>query len=110
MLRVKLDQDGNGAVTVRLEGRLVGPYAEDTRATLSGFSTLQSIAVDLSEVTFVDAIGEQLLLWLERLGAKVIAVNLYTRGICERLHLKLEEQRPSRTRKDAQAHHDIATD
>ncbi len=106
MLRVELDHSGNGAVTVRLQGRLVGLYAEDARATLSRFPTLKSIAVDLSEVTFVDPIGEQVLLWLERLGAKVIAVNLYTRGVCERLQLQIEEQRSgstSRSGKNSQA-------
>lgn len=90
MLRVELDQGGSGALTVRLQGRLVGLYAEDTRATLSRLPLRGSVTVDLSEVTFVDATGEQLLLWLERLGAKVMAVNLYTQGVCERLHLQIE--------------------
>ena len=68
MLRVEFDQREDGALGVRLQGRLVGAYAEDARATLSRFPMPKSIAVDLSEVSFVDAFGEQVLLWLARLG------------------------------------------
>ena len=44
-------------------------------------------------MTFVDAFGEKVLLWLGRLGAKFVAVNVYTRSICERLRLQVSEQR-----------------
>ena len=93
MLRVQFDDDGNGTLTVRLEGRLVGLYAEDARVTLARYHVPASILVDLSEVTFVDAFGEKVLLWLGRLGAKVVGVNVYTRSLCERLHLEVSEQR-----------------
>ena len=103
MLRVEFDHDGNATLTVRLQGRLVGLYAEDARVTLSRVPVPTSIAVDLSEVTFVDPFGEQVLLWLGRLGAKFIAVNVYTRSICERLQLQISEQRAdSRPGTDAQ--------
>ena len=91
MLRVELDKNDAGAVRVRLEGRLVGGYAEDARLTLSRHSSPSSMLVDLAEVTFVDPLGEQVLLWLGRLGAKFVAVNVYTRAICERLQLQLSE-------------------
>ena len=93
MLRVELKPDGNGTLIVRLEGRLVGPYAEDARVTLARYEVPPSIAVDLSEVTFVDPFGEKILLWLGRLGAKFVAVNVYTRSICERLQLQVSDQR-----------------
>ena len=93
MLRVKFDSDGNGTLIVQLQGRLVGPYAEDARITLARVPVPNSIAVDLSEVTFVDPLGEQVLLWLGRLGAKFVAVNVYSRSICERLQLQVSEQR-----------------
>ncbi|MBZ5647708.1 MAG: hypothetical protein LAN37_10845 [Acidobacteriia bacterium] len=93
MLRVEFDHDGNGSLTVRLQGRLVGPYAEDARVTLARYQAPASIMVDLAEVTFVDPFGERVLLWLGRVGAKFVAVNMYTRSICERLHLEVSEQR-----------------
>jgi anti-anti-sigma regulatory factor len=93
MLRVEFDDDNNGMLTVRLQGRLVGPYAEDARVTLARYQIPESILVDLSEMTFVDAFGERVLLWLGRLGAKFVAMNVYTRSICERLDLEVFEQR-----------------
>lgn len=98
MLRIEFDHSETRAVTVRLQGRLVGAYAEDARATMLRCPVPHSIAVDLSEVTFVDALGEQVLLWLGRLGAKVVAVNVYTRSLCERLQLEVSEEQPGSTR------------
>src|SRR6476660_4272478 len=91
MLRVEFNSNDAGALRVRLEGRLVGSYAEDARLTLSRHPSPSSMLVDLAEVTFVDPLGEQVLLWLGRLGAKFVAVNVYTGAICERLQLQLSE-------------------
>jgi hypothetical protein len=46
--------------------------------------------VDLSEVTYVDSVGEQLLIWLCGLRAKFMAETCYARDVCERLHLTLK--------------------
>ena len=92
MLRVEFDDDGNGTVMVRLQGRLVGLYAEDAMGTLAQHKAPATVLVDLSEVTFVDPLGEQVLLWLGRLGAKFVAVNMYTREVCTRLQLQVAEQ------------------
>ena len=94
MLRVEFDHDGNGTMSVRLQGRLVGAYAENARVSLARLQVPRTIAVDLSEVTYVDPFGEQVLLWLGRLGAKFVGVNVYTRSVCERLQLEISEQRP----------------
>ena len=91
MLRIELTNSGADAVRVRLEGRLVGGYAEDARLTLSRHPSPSLMLVDLAEVTFVDPLGEQVLLWLGRVGARFVAVNVYTRGICERLQLRISE-------------------
>ena len=94
MLRVEFDHGKNGTATVRLQGRLVGAYADDARTTMARCPVPRSIAVDLSEVTYVDLLGEQVLLWLGRLGARFVGVNVYTRSICERLQLQISEQPP----------------
>jgi hypothetical protein len=93
MLRVEFNHDGDGTLTVRLQGRLVGPYAEDARIALERYPARPSILVDLSEVTFVDPFGEQILVWLGRLGASFIAGNLYAFDVCERLQLRLSTKR-----------------
>jgi len=93
MLRVEFNHDENGTLTVRLQGRLVGPYAEDARIALERYMAPQSILVDLSEVTFVDSLGEQVLVWLGRLGASFVAGNLYALDVCERLQLRFSTRR-----------------
>jgi hypothetical protein len=45
--------------------------------------------VDLSEVTFADAAGEEALQWLRSVGAKFVAESSYALHLCERLHLPL---------------------
>ena len=93
MLRVEFNHDENGTLIVRLQGRLVGPYAEDARIALERNLTRPSILVDLSEVTFVDSFGEQILVWLGRLGASFVAGNLYAFDVCERLQLRFSANR-----------------
>jgi len=91
MLRVEFSDDGNGVLTVQLFGRMVGPYAEDAREALAQRQLPASLVVDLSEVTFVDLFGEQILLWLGRLGARFVANSVYTRSICDCLQLRMAE-------------------
>jgi len=45
--------------------------------------------VDLTDVTFVDSVGENVLSLFGRVGAEFIADNAYPRGLCERLNLPL---------------------
>ena len=94
MLRVEFNDDGDGALRVRLFGRMVGPYAEDARKALANRQLPASIVVDLSEVTFVDLFGEQVLLWLGRLGAKFVANHVYMRSVCENLQLHISKKPP----------------
>lgn len=91
MLRVEFNHDGDGASVVRLI--VVGPYAEDARIALTPFRLLPSIAVDLSELIFIDSLGEQVLLWLGRLGGTFVADDVYTRWLCKRLQLRITEKR-----------------
>jgi hypothetical protein len=92
MLRVEFNDDGNGGLIVRLFGRMVGPYAEDARNALACRRLPPSIVIDLSEMTFADLLGEQMLLWLSRLGAGFVADNAYARSVCERLQLRISDK------------------
>ena len=88
MLRVELQDVGN-TVTLRLEGRFVGPFAKDTRDLVMRCKIPMRLVVNLSEVTFVDAIGEETLSWLARIGGEFAAENCYPLHVCERLHLPM---------------------
>lgn len=93
MLRVEFNENGSGGLTVRLIGRMVGPYAEDARSALVHRRLPPSIIVDLSDVVFIDLFGEQVLLWLGRLGATFVADNnVYARSVCEDLQLRVSEE------------------
>ena len=53
------------------------------------------LVVDLTEITFIDSVGEEVLVFLGRFGAEFVAQTSYTLEICERLHLRLASDRAS---------------
>jgi hypothetical protein len=93
MLRVELQDVGN-TVIMRLEGRFVGPFAKDTRDLVMRCKIPLRLIVNLSEVTFVDAIGEEALSWFARIGGEFVAENCYPLHVCERLHLPMAPKCP----------------
>jgi hypothetical protein len=88
MLRIEM-QDSGKALTIRLEGRFTADGAEHTRMLVARSKTKRRLVVDLTEVTFIDSVGEAALSFFSRLGAKFVAEDAYTFGVCERLHLTL---------------------
>jgi anti-anti-sigma regulatory factor len=63
MLRITLDE-GPGSVTLRLEGKLIGPWVEEVeQCWRKVFATrgMRTVLVDLSAVDFVDRAGRELL-------------------------------------------------
>ena len=88
MLRVEFEDIGS-TVTMRLQGRFVGLFAKDTRDLVTHWKIPPRLLVNLSEVTFVDAAGEEILSWLARIGGRFIADNCYPLHVCERLRLPM---------------------
>ena len=88
MLRAEFE-DATNTLTLRMEGRLVGAFAEEVRKLMGRCRISRKLVVDVSEVTFVDMIGEHVLVWLGRIGAEFVADSSYPRDVCERLHLSL---------------------
>ena len=88
MLRAHFEQDNHGLALI-LEGRLVAAWAVEVKSLVSRHFVPNGLLVDLSEVTYVDSVGEQLLLWLRDLQATFVAETCYARGVCETLHLTL---------------------
>ena len=86
MLRAAFSHKNDGQA-LKLEGRLVGAWAVQVKSLLSRHFVSNGLLVDVSEVTYVDSVGEQLLLWLRELQAKFAAETCYARGVCERLQL-----------------------
>jgi hypothetical protein len=88
MLRVEFEDVGDTG-TMRLQGRFVGPLVKDARDLVTRSKIPPQLVVNLSEVTYVDAAGEEMLSWLARIGGRFIADNCYPLHVCERLHLPM---------------------
>jgi len=86
MLRVGTQQLEH-ALVCRLEGRFTGEEAEEVRRLVMRCDSKLELVVDLTDVMFIDAIGEEVLLFVKRLGAQFVAETSYSRDVCERLQL-----------------------
>ena len=88
MLRVQT-QELDSTLICRLEGRFTCEGAEEVRRLVTHCDSKLELVVDLTDVMFIDAIGEEVLLFVKRLGAQFVAETSYSRDICERLQLPL---------------------
>jgi len=86
MLRVQT-QESDGVLICRLEGRFTRGGAEEVRRLVTRCDSKLELVVDLTDVMFVDAIGEEVLLFVKKLGAQFVAETSYSRDVCERLQL-----------------------
>jgi len=92
MLRAEM-QDSAKALVVRLEGRLTGNDAEYVRTLVAHRNIENGLIVDLTEVIFIDSVGEATLSLFSRLGAKFITEDAYVLDVCKRLNLSLVRDR-----------------
>jgi hypothetical protein len=88
MLRVEIC-DSAETLILRLVGRFTGDDAEHTRTLATRLAAREKLLVDLTEVVFVDAVGEEALSFLGRFGAVFVAPNSYVLDVCERLNLRV---------------------
>jgi hypothetical protein len=97
MLRVETKQSVD-TLTYKLEGRLTREGAEHVRTLVTRCDGEMRLVIDLTEVMYIDAVGEQVLSLLHRLGARFLAETAYSLDICDRLHLPLTRNGKSDTR------------
>ena len=88
MLRVEIC-DSAETLILRLEGRFTGDDAEHTRTLSTRLAAREKLLVDLTEVVFIDAVGEEVLSFLGQFGAEFVAPNSYVLDVCERLNLRV---------------------
>jgi hypothetical protein len=88
MLRVEIC-DSAETLILRLVGRFTGDDAEHTRTLAARFAAPGKLLVDLTEVVFIDAAGEEVLSFLGQFGAEFVAPNSYVLDVCERLNLRV---------------------
>lgn len=76
MLRVtRIDQ--GATVTCKLEGRLLGPWVDETARLLAESAQIMPLRLDLASVSFVDPAGADLLRELVRGGAIIVASSSF---------------------------------
>jgi len=90
MLRVEIHDSAN-SLSLKLEGRFTGDDAENTRTLITRCREGVRLVVDLTDVTFIDSVGEEVLSFFGRFGAEFAASTSYALDVCERLHLRLAD-------------------
>jgi len=93
MFRAQIIQLANGP-TLKMEGNLVGQWAEEARSLLTSSPVPQGLVVDLTDVSYVDSVGEDVLAWFASVGASFMAKAVYAASLCERLQLPVHRKAP----------------
>ena len=88
MLRVEI-HDSENSLKLKLQGRFTGDDADNTRTLLTRCREGMNLVVDMTDVTFIDSVGEEILSFFGRFGAEFVAPTSYTLDVCERLDLRL---------------------
>jgi hypothetical protein len=78
--------------TLKLEGKLVADWAQQAECLVTKDVLPKGLLVDITEVSYVDSAGEQLLNWLASVGAVFIAGSVYAFAVCDRLRLPLMQR------------------
>jgi ABC-type transporter Mla MlaB component len=74
MLRITVVESSKTAVTLRVEGRITGPWVEELRTAcnLHTFSDEVQLSLELADISFADAAGIALLRELRNCGVGLI--------------------------------------
>lgn len=87
MLKITTQIEGN-AVQIALDGKLAGPWVKELEGSwraASGASSMRTVSVNLSDVTFVDQEGKELLAMMYRNGVELAATGCLNRCIMEEI-------------------------
>jgi len=76
-------QKGSGPATLKLEGKLAGPWVEELKDVWRSESATETVLVDLLEVSFVDASGKDLLAQMWQGGADFVADSPLMKQVIE---------------------------
>jgi len=99
MLRAEY-HDSEKGVMIRLEGLLVAEFAEAVKqSVLLRGNVKRGLVTDLTEVFFIDALGEDVLTWLKGIGSTFLADTSYSLHLCDRLQLPLAPKAPTKVEK-----------
>ena len=86
MFRAEIQWLASGPI-LKLEGKLVADWADQARCLVTKDVLPKGLIVDLTEVSYIDSVGEQLLKWLASVGALFVAGSIYAIAVCDQLRL-----------------------
>ena len=87
MMRITRQQDGE-TITLKIEGCLAGEWVNEMKLCWDEVKTdarQRVIRIDLTDVTFIDAAGRELLAQMFASGAVAGAANVMTKAVVEQL-------------------------
>ena len=93
MFRAQIIQLANGP-TLKMEGNLVGQWAEEAKSLVTNGPVPRGLIVDLTDVSYVDSVGEKVLSWFASVGASFMAKAVYAASLCEQLQLPIHGKAP----------------
>lgn len=88
MFRAQIKELASGSI-LKMEGTLVGEWAREAKSLITNGPIPTGLVIDLTEVTYIDSVGEQVLAWFASVGASFRAKAVYAASVCERLELPL---------------------
>jgi anti-anti-sigma regulatory factor len=86
MLKVTTTDQEN-AVTLKLEGKLAGPWVQEVNQAWQAVSESSSApcVIDLQSITYIDRAGRALLALMSQQGARLLASGCMTRTIVDQI-------------------------
>jgi hypothetical protein len=91
MLKITKPETQRPGGTIKLEGKLVGPWLDEVRSLVADTSITSHPNLDLSELTFADSAG---VLWLRQLLHQGIVIESCSPFITELLQWSPSQPRP----------------
>jgi len=105
MMRITRQQDGE-TITLKIEGCLAGELVDEMNRCWDEVKTdarQRAIRIDLTDVTFIDAAGRELLAQMFASGAIAGAANLMTKAVVEQLTSKPQVNQSGQSRQSGQS-------
>ena len=72
MLKIVMTEQPAGGAMLRLEGQIIGPWIEELRRTCAALLDHGAVSLDLSQVSFVERRGVELLRSLGTRGVSLL--------------------------------------
>ena len=105
MMRITLQHDSETS-TLKIEGCLAGEWVNEMQRCWDEVKTgalHRAIRIDLTDVTFIDAAGRELLAQIFASGAIAVAANVMTKALVEQLTSRAQVNQSGQSRQSGQS-------